>query len=199
MDKLSPKGQKTKSKILEAARELFHKNGVRVTSVDQILEASKTGKSQFYHYFKNKDDLIHQVLQSYLAQDQKGEGHINFNISKWEDLEIFFNDYVRALRMLNCERICPVFSIGAELSSENEVVRKDVDLYLEFVKDSIADFLLRLKKEGKLQKNADPETIAYYCLSSVHGATLLGKIKNDPAVAKVSIDHAIKYLRSYKK
>lgn len=199
MANLSPKGKKTKARILETARELFHKHGVRVTSVDQILESSGTGKSQFYHYFKNKDDLIHQVLESYLVQDQKGQGHINFNISSWEDLEKFFNDYVGALAMLNCERICPVFSIGAELSSESEPIRKDVDIYLEFVKDNISGFLAGLKKEGKLQKDADPDTIAYYCLASVHGSTLLGKIKKDPAVTKVSIDHAINYLRSFKK
>jgi AcrR family transcriptional regulator len=43
----------TKDRILAVALDLFHENGINATSVDDILEASGTGKSQFYYYFKD--------------------------------------------------------------------------------------------------------------------------------------------------
>src|SRR5262249_33808870 len=49
------RGDETRRQILEAARDLFHKQGVVATSPDQVIEASGTGKGQFYHYFKNKE------------------------------------------------------------------------------------------------------------------------------------------------
>ena len=66
MNSRSAKGAETRLRIIRAAADLFHKQGVRATSPDQILEASGTGKGQFYHYFKNKEGLIHEVLQSHL-------------------------------------------------------------------------------------------------------------------------------------
>ncbi|NBV99561.1 MAG: TetR family transcriptional regulator [Proteobacteria bacterium] len=35
----------TKEKIVAVALDLFHENGINATSVDDILEASATGKS----------------------------------------------------------------------------------------------------------------------------------------------------------
>jgi AcrR family transcriptional regulator len=40
-----------------AAADLFHKQGVHATSPDEVIEASNTGKGQFYHYFKSKEGL----------------------------------------------------------------------------------------------------------------------------------------------
>jgi len=52
----------TKQRMIKAALALFHKRGVPATSVDAVLGRSKTGKSQFTHYFKNKDGLVLSTL-----------------------------------------------------------------------------------------------------------------------------------------
>jgi TetR/AcrR family transcriptional repressor of nem operon len=58
------RGDETRREIFAAAADLFHKQGVAATSPDEIIDASGTGKGQFYHYFKNKDGLVHEVLQT---------------------------------------------------------------------------------------------------------------------------------------
>ena len=63
----SARGEKTRLRILRAASDLFHAQGVAGTSPDQIIEVSATGKGQFYHYFKSKEGLVHAVLQNYRA------------------------------------------------------------------------------------------------------------------------------------
>ena len=55
MAPLSLKGAETKYRIIRAAAELFHKQGLHAASPDEIIEASETGKRQFYHYFKSKE------------------------------------------------------------------------------------------------------------------------------------------------
>ena len=55
------KGAETRLRIIRAAADLFHKQGARSTSPDQVIEASRTGKGQFYHYFKSKEGLVHEV------------------------------------------------------------------------------------------------------------------------------------------
>src|SRR5258708_39948406 len=84
------KGDDTRKQILVAAADLFHKQGVATTSPDQIIEASETGKGQFYHYFKNKEGLVHEVLQAYLEAIHHGGGPFSYEITSWDDLEQWF-------------------------------------------------------------------------------------------------------------
>src|SRR6201987_2841460 len=72
------KGAETRLRIIRTAAELFHKQGARSTSPDQVIEASRTGKGQFYHYFKSKEGLVHEVLQTYLVEIKNGASPVNY-------------------------------------------------------------------------------------------------------------------------
>jgi TetR/AcrR family transcriptional repressor of nem operon len=84
------RGAATRARIIRVAADLFHKQGVGATSPDQVIEASETGKGQFYHYFKSKEGLVHEVLQTYLDDIAKGTAPLSYEIDSWEDLERWF-------------------------------------------------------------------------------------------------------------
>lgn len=48
----------TKMKIVNAAWELFYKNGYENTTVEDIVFESGTSKGSFYHYFEGKEELL---------------------------------------------------------------------------------------------------------------------------------------------
>jgi Bacterial regulatory proteins, tetR family len=50
-------GAKARDDILCSAADLIHVNRVAGTSIDDVLKATGTGKSQFYYYFDSKNDL----------------------------------------------------------------------------------------------------------------------------------------------
>ncbi len=52
------KTRNTKTKIVEAAWDLFYRQGYDETTVDDIVEQSQTSKGSFYHYFESKDALL---------------------------------------------------------------------------------------------------------------------------------------------
>src|SRR5712692_10551809 len=84
------RGAETRLRIIRVAADLFHKQGVRATSPDEIIEASATGKGQFYHYFKSKEGLIHEVLQTHLHAISAGTAPINYEIGSWQSLKRWF-------------------------------------------------------------------------------------------------------------
>ena len=90
MTKRSAPGAETRLRMIRAAADLFHKQGVHATSPDDVIEASNTGKSQFYHYFKNKEGLVHEVLQTHLEAIRTGTAPIKYEIESWEDLDRWF-------------------------------------------------------------------------------------------------------------
>src|SRR5579864_3933159 len=97
----------TKLRIVRTAAELFHKQGVGGTSPDNIIEASKTGKGQFYHYFKNKEGLVHEVLQSHLNAIKTGTAPVHYDIASWQDLENWFFSQLELQKSFAMKRGCP--------------------------------------------------------------------------------------------
>ena len=57
------RGRATRERILETASELFYRQGVTATGLDQVIAASQTGKGQLYHYFADKRELVHAVIE----------------------------------------------------------------------------------------------------------------------------------------
>ena len=57
---------KTKSKLVDVARQLFAKMGVENTTMNDIALASKKGRRTLYTYFKSKEDIYMAVVESEL-------------------------------------------------------------------------------------------------------------------------------------
>ncbi len=66
---MSKKNEKnTKGKIINAAWDLFYEQGYENTTVEEIIEKSKTSKGSFYHYFEGKDALLGSL--SYIFDEE---------------------------------------------------------------------------------------------------------------------------------
>ena len=52
-----------RDRILLAARDLFHRHGIRGVGVETIAEAAGTNKMTLYRHFDSKDDLIVAYLR----------------------------------------------------------------------------------------------------------------------------------------
>jgi AcrR family transcriptional regulator len=54
----------TRDRILEAADELFYREGIRSVSVNTIAEKAGVTKRTLYYHFRSKDDLIAAYLEA---------------------------------------------------------------------------------------------------------------------------------------
>ena len=57
---------KTRAKLVDVARQLFAKNGVGETTMNDIATASKKGRRTLYTYFKSKEEVYMAVVESEL-------------------------------------------------------------------------------------------------------------------------------------
>ena len=181
------RGSETRLRIIRTAADLFHKQGARATSPDDIIEASRTGKGQFYHYFKSKEGLVHEVLQTYLDEIKSGDAPVDYEISSWRDLEKWFRAHVELQKRYEMTRGCPFGTLGSEATVNDELIRQDVSLIFEVIKNKLAAFFAREKAQGKLVKQADPERMADFCISSIQGAMLMGKINRSSKTVETSL------------
>jgi TetR/AcrR family transcriptional regulator, transcriptional repressor for nem operon len=184
-------------RIVKVASDLFHKQGVRATSPDEIIEASRTGKGQFYHYFKSKEGLVHAVLESHLEAIKAGSGRIKYEIHSWKDLEKWFNSHVDWQMTFGMTRGCPIGTVANEITEEDELIRQDVSLIIELIKYKLAAFFIREKAKGNLRKEADEERLADFCIATLQGAMLVGKIRRNKRPVEMAFREALEHLKYY--
>lgn len=191
------RGTETRLRIIRAAADLFHKQGVGATSPDQIIAASGTGKSQFYHHFGSKEGLVHAVLQAWLDAVRAGTYPADPAIDSWRNLEQWFRAHVKWQERFQMTRGCPLGTIGNELTADDELLRQDLTLIFEVMRNKLAAFFIREKAAGRLAPGAREHQLADYCLATVEGAMLMGRISRSSAVVETAIDEALAHLRSY--
>ena len=71
-----------RERILVAAGELFHKQGIRGVGVEAIAEAADTNKMTLYRYFDSKDELIAEWVRGMVAHKEE----------EWNDLSALHAD-----------------------------------------------------------------------------------------------------------
>ena len=190
-------GTETRLRIIGAAADLFHKQGVHLTSPDQIIEASGTGKGQFYHYFKNKERLVHEVLQTHLEMIKTGRSPVSYDVDSWPELRQCFMKHVELQKRFDMTRGCPIGTVGNEVTEHDELIRQDVSLIFEVIKNKLAAFFIREKAKGKLSGEIDEEQLANFCIATLQGAMLMGKVQRSSRPVEAAIRAALDHLERF--
>jgi AcrR family transcriptional regulator len=69
----------TKTRILEAAKREFAKNGLGGARVDVIAEKARANKRMIYHYFGSKEGLFQTVLENAYVDIRTAEQKLNLD------------------------------------------------------------------------------------------------------------------------
>ncbi|WP_198672260.1 TetR/AcrR family transcriptional regulator [Pseudogemmobacter bohemicus] len=69
----------TRTRILEAAKREFARNGLGGARVDVIAEKAKANKRMIYHYFESKEGLFQTVLENAYLDIRAAEQRLNLD------------------------------------------------------------------------------------------------------------------------
>ena len=58
--------QRTRARIVEAARVLFNRHGFEQVSIDQVMKSAGLTRGGFYNHFRNKEELYAEAIASFL-------------------------------------------------------------------------------------------------------------------------------------
>ena len=95
-------------------------------------------------------------------------------------------------------RGCPFGTIGNEITEHDELTRRDLELLFEVVRNKLVAFFLSEKVRGRIRPSANEVALGDYCIASVQGAMLLGKIRRDRATVDRAIDQAMAHLSTWR-
>ena len=197
MARLTDRGRKTRDRILQAAVQEFSSRGFSGASVDDVLRASRAGKSQFYHYFENKADLVRAVLRHWRTESLPFQNPALGRLDSWERLETWFAEIVRASGREQDAWRDFIGAIPTEFLQPDDPLRGEVLRTTRLRRRLLHRGLRRMKNRGELAADADPHSLATFAAAAIDGGIRLAHTDDSVAVLQTVLDQTLGRLRSH--
>ncbi len=195
----SPSAQATadaRRRILDAAFDLFHGQGVEGTGLEQILERSGTGKSQLYHYFGSKDGLVLAVVLDFEQRLLRGELPGAGGVHSLDDVARWFDAFVGFQRATGAVRHCPMATIAADLDPGDEETRATIVRIFDRARAPLRDYFAACAAGGRLAPGADADDLADFCIVVMQGGLLVSRVRRDPEAFARAAAQALAHVRA---
>ena len=178
----------TKQKLLDTAATLIWESSYGSISVDDICSRAGVNKGSFYYAFKSKSDLAAAAAEDHWNKKRGLMDEIfSSQVPPLERLEKYCDRTVQ-VQIDKYEKFgkvcgCPFSSIGSELSTQDEQIRKKAHELSERTMKYLACTLRDAAAEGLLDVK-DPVELARQIFCFASGLITQAKIENDPDVLK---------------
>ena len=191
--RLTARGAAMRERIVSATADLVWAKGAGDASLEDVMETSGVSKSQLYHYFADKDELLceaaalqaERVLAAHRGSletlDSLGA------LRRWRD----------AVLTLNRQDGCPLGALVYQLPKAAEGARAVVGDGFATWRRQLESGLVRMRDRGELSQDANPASIALAVLAAVQGGLLLSKGERSNRPLEAAFDMALAYVDAH--
>lgn len=141
--KPAQKKSRKREQIIETAKKLFMRHGIKRVSVAEICNTAGASKMTFYKYFSNKIELVEHIWRNLLEEGFNKLDEIDaMDIPLPEKIQLMFNwkqDFVAKISDIFIEEILPI--------------NIDVDQY----RKRFIQFIVDAQKRGEVRPEIRPE------------------------------------------
>lgn len=181
----------TRDHIVEAADQLFYRQGYEHTSFSNIADAVQISRGNFYYHFESKDEILDAVIDVRLADTQ----HM---LDRWESEGKTPADRIASfIHMLVDNRAdikrygCPVGTLCTELAKLNHGSRADANKLFTLFRSWLC------KQFALLGREADADELAMHLLARSQGVATLANAFHDEKFISCEVEKMCDWLRSY--
>ena len=185
------RGRRTRAAIVDAAAGLMQRRGIAATSLDDVLSASHTGKSQLYHYFGDKQDLVLAVIDRQLERVLAAQPALAPGGD--DDLCAWARDLLEMHQGDGGPFGCPLGVLSGQVD-DDPVLRQRQNEAFGVWQDRIADLLRRAQNGRRLDPDADPDELALAVLATLQGGLMLARLRRDPRALEVALATATEHV-----
>jgi AcrR family transcriptional regulator len=183
----------TRAHIVQAADDLFYRQGYEHTSFSHIADVVQISRGNFYYHFKTKDEILDAVIDERLANTRK-------MLERWEVEGKTPADRIRSfIHILIANRAdikrygCPVGTLCTELAKLNHASQGEANKLLTL-------FRIWLRRQFTLLgREADADVLAMHLLARSQGVATLATAFHDEKFIKNEVEQMCEWLDSARK
>jgi AcrR family transcriptional regulator len=184
--RLTPKGERTRDRIVGEAARLIYDRGVADTTLDDVRKAAGVSGSQLSHYFAGKDELVQAVIgyQADLITGNQRQADLGTpeGLRAWRDM------LIATAQTADGRGGCPLGSLAGQLAETNPSARALLAAGFGEWSAAIGDGLRNLHAAGYLPDGTDPEDLAVTFLTAIQGGLVLAQVQRDTRPLETAID-----------
>ena len=190
------RGRASRERIVEHAAELFAERGVAGTSLDEVLAAAGAGKSQLYHYFSGRDELVEAAVGLRCTQVLAGLTQALGAVASLAELEQALAGFVAGFEQMGLPG-CPIGSLAAEVAERNEGARLQAAAGFDAWEQLFADALERMRDAGGAARGRLPRRAGHGTAGQHRGGMVLSQTRKDPASLHIAVEAGLAQVRTY--
>lgn len=183
-------GQATRDHIVDAADQLFYRNGYEHTSFSDIARAVGISRGNFYHHFKTKDDILDAVINRRLENTQT-------MLERWEiegtTPEERIGSFIHIL-IVNRDKIkrhgCPVGTLCGELAKLNHASQTEANQLFTLFRTWLC------RQFALLGRRDDADALAMHLLARSQGVATLANAFHDDQFIQQEVGQMRDWLRT---
>ncbi|MGD0557817.1 MAG: TetR/AcrR family transcriptional regulator [Streptosporangiaceae bacterium] len=192
--RLTPKGERTRARIVEAAARLIYERGVAGTTLDDVKAAAEVSGSQMYHYFPDKDELVQAVITH--QADVISGNQRQADLGSTEGLRTWRDMVIAQARNGGGKGGCPLGSLAGQLAETDPRARALLASGFGQWQTAITDGLRRLDDAGHLAHGTDPDALALTLLATLQGGLLLAQVHRDTRPLETAVGTLLELARN---
>ena len=180
--------QSTRDQIVAAADQLFYRQGYEHTSFENIADAVRISRGNFYYHFKTKDEILAAVIALRLANTRR-------LLEQWESETGAPAERIRRfihILIMNKAKIkdygCPVGTLCTELVKLEHDYQAEANKLFELFRDWLRQ-QFRL-----LGRKADADKLAMHVLARSQGIATLASAFHDEKFIKQEVKQMCDWL-----
>src|SRR5437870_7331911 len=160
------KGRATRERIVQAAAELVAEKGAAGMSLDDVRARTGASRSQLYHYFEDRDDLVHAVIDVTADSVLDRQGELLDHLDSWAGIDRRFDTLVQDQIDRQAPGGCPIGCLPGQLAERDPDASAATAACPERYEANRRDGPTRMNAPSKQRTDPDPATPATGTLAS---------------------------------
>jgi TetR/AcrR family transcriptional repressor of nem operon len=180
-----------KERLMEAVKELIWTGSYGTTTIDQICDKAGVKRGSFYYFFESKAELAETAIEEDWEKRRPGlDSMFSPTVQPLERLEKYceFNYQFQKemCAKYGCVLGCPLFSLGAEVSTQEARLQKKIESILDYKKRYFESAIRDAHASGLIHA-PDPKAKAAVLFCYYQGLVTEARIRNDVEILKGAV------------
>ena len=184
------KGRATRMRILQAAAALIAERGAAAVSLEDVEREAGVGRSQLYHYFDGRDDLLRAVIDITTDAVLGAQNGLLDDLDSFAAIDRWFDALVTLQQERGAAGGCPIGSLVGQLAERDEQTRTALATGFERWEQPLVDGLTRMQARGELRPDAPIGDLADITMAAIQGGLLLTQVRRDPRQLRTALNGA---------
>jgi len=192
------RGRLTRQRIVAAATEVVAEKGALGASLDDVGALAPASRSQLYHYFEDKNDLLRAVAEATNDTVLAGQRDLFEQLDTWDGLVRWADALVAMQQERGGKGGCPIANLLGQLGERDDATRAVLASGFDRWEAAICAGLAAMFESGELRRDADVSWLASSTLASVQGGLVLSQARREPLALRRALDGALALIANHR-